>query len=273
MHLLILDTNNLLCRAFFVGDKIYSNNNKPIGAICAMATYIQSLIRLLAPTHLAMTRDMGGKTWRHKTYTPYKQNRTKADEELYLQFPMVPILAKHMNVPLLEHPDYEADDCIATLATQAQEHAHVTIVSTDKDLCQLVNKKVRIYSPHHKQIITEENVKQRYEVEIEQLIDYFALVGDTSDNLPGVSGIGPKSAVNILKYAKTVDDIDKILLKLSPAIQKKLNNQTEQIKLMKQLVTLISDVSLTTPFSPSFFELFKIGKYIDTSINTLKTIL
>lgn len=270
MHLLLLDANNLLCRAFFAGDKIVTSSEKPIGAICALATYINSLIRNLAPTHIAMARDLGANTWRHKLYPQYKKNRIKSDPELYLQFPLVPILAKYMNITVIDNPDFEADDCLATLALQAQPYAHTTIVSTDKDFCQMVNDKIRIYNPHSKSILDEQAVKSKYNLEINQLTDYFALTGDQSDNLPGVSGIGPKTAQIILGHCQKTEFLYDHIDKFAPAIQRKLLNQAECIKLMKTLVTLSTDIVLSTPFTPTFFDHFLLKKDYNISIQALK---
>lgn len=272
MHFLILDINNLLCRAYFAGEKIYTSNNKPIGAICALAQYIQNLTRMLAPTHIAMARDMGSKTWRHQLYPQYKKNRVKSDEELYAQFPLVPVLAEYLGMPLVGHDYYEADDCIATLATQAFQIAHTTIVSTDKDLCQLVNDKVRIYNPHHKQLMTRKNIEEKYQIELERLLEYFALIGDSSDNLPGVSGIGPKTALTILKECKNVLNIGDTIKKFPPGVQKKLMNQEEQIALMKKLITLTHDVPLDLNFNATC-DAFQTKGYKDISINAIKKLV
>lgn len=265
MHFLILDTNNLLCRAYFVGEKFYTSSGTPVGAICAMATYIQSLIKLLAPTHIAMARDMGGQTWRHKLYPDYKKTRTKADEELYKQFPLVPKLAQYLGIPLIGHNDFEADDCIALLAKQAESIAHTTIVSSDKDLCQLINDKVRMYNTHSKTLMNQQIVETKYGVKLTQLIDYFTLIGDSADNLPGVSGIGPKTALQILEKCPNINELDNNLHHFTPAIQKKLQNQSERINLMRTLITLSTDIPLEINFNNQTKDQFKINGYKNTS--------
>lgn len=270
MHFLILDTNNLLCRAYFVGDKIYTSDGTPIGAIAAMATYIQSLIRLLGPTHIVMTRDMGGPTWRHKMYPDYKKNRTKADEELYKQFPLVPALAAYLEIPLLGHHDFEADDCIATLTKQAEGLATTTIVTSDKDLCQLINDKVRIYNTHSKLILDQGKVEIKYGIPLNRLIDYFTLIGDGSDNLPGVKGIGPKTAVEIINKCSDINCLDTHLHHFKPAVQKKITNQNERINLMRTLFTLSDNIELDAVFSEDTHELFKVKGFKNTTVDKIK---
>lgn len=244
-NLLVLDTNNLLVRAFFVGDQEIKAGETPIGAICAMAVYINNLIRNLKGTHIIMTRDLGGKTWRHNCYPSYKQNRTKADPALYAQFPLVPALCEYLEIPLVGHENFEADDCMATIGAMADLDTKVTLVSTDKDLLQMLeHPNVCMYSPHTKGFLHHDYVQGKYDVNVSQMRDFLALTGDTCDNLPGVPGIGAKGAATILNVCGTLDSVFDYMHCYTKSIQEKLTQHKEQMEFMRRLVTLSKDVPI-----------------------------
>ena len=270
-HLLILDTNNLLVRSFFVGDKELKTGEKPIGAIQTLAIYINNLIRTLKATHIVMTRDLGRNTWRHNTYPTYKGNRPKADPLLYAQFPLVPVLCEYLEIPLVGHESFEADDCMATLAEQMSTDldTKVTLVSTDKDLLQLLHhENVHMYSPHTKGFLDQKYIQTKYDVSVNQIRDFFALTGDACDNLPGVSGIGDKGAATILKQCGTLDNVFDYMHLYTKSIQQKLQTGKEQLDLMRRLVTLSNDVPLEFQIEQGVIKGQK-----DISIKTIQKIL
>ncbi len=242
MHFVLVDFNNIFFRAYFLGEKLYTSKNYPIGAACACIPYLNSLMRTLAPTHIALLRDMGRNTWRHKMYTAYKQNRSKTEPELSAQFCLGPYIAEYMNLPLVGLEEFEADDCIATLAVHAQKFANITIVTTDKDLLQLLNDKIRIYNPSTKTFHYTDHIQEKYQIKSHQIQDYLSLIGDTADNLPGIPGIGPKSAVDILNLCNTTEDIFANIAKYKKSIQDKLHKGREQFDLMKTLICLSDNI-------------------------------
>lgn len=243
MHLVLIDFNNIFFRAFFIGDKIYTKRKHPIGAACAFIQYMNTLVRTLAPTHIVLARDMGKQTWRHQLYQEYKQHRSKTDPELSAQFCLGPYIADYLEMPLVGFDEFEADDCIATLAVEAQKFATVTIVSTDKDLLQLLNDKVRMYNPHTKTFHYKEFIGEKFQIKPHQVRDYLSLIGDSADNLPGVPGIGPKSAVEILQYCNTTEDIYSNLQHYKNSVREKLKSNEEVFKLMHKLIGLVTDIS------------------------------
>lgn len=271
MHLVLVDFNNIFFRAFYIGDKVYTDDNQPIGAACAFIPYINTLVRQLAPTHMAMLRDLGKNTWRHKLYEPYKQNRSKTDPELSAQFKLGPYIAEYLDMPLIGFDNFEADDCIATLATCAKEYSHVTIVSTDKDLLQLLDDKVRIFNPHTRQFHYKQYVCDKFQIKAHQVREYLALIGDSADNLPGVIGIGPKSAVEILQHCEiTTDVFDKMHL-YSDKVRKKLDGHREQFELMHKLVTLSHDIEHISFNCADELEQYRCKKqYHNTNLDNIK---
>lgn len=242
MHFVLVDFNNIFFRAYFLGEKLYTSKKYPIGAACACIPYLNSLMRTLAPTHIALLRDMGRNTWRHKMYPAYKQNRAKTEPELSAQFCLGPLIAEYMKLPMLGLSEFEADDCIATLAIHAQKFANITIVTTDKDLLQLLNDKIRIYNPSTKTFHYADHIKEKYQIQPHQIQDYLSLIGDSADNLPGITGIGPKTAVDMLAMCKTTEDIFKNIPHYKKSTQEKLRNGREQFDLMKLLISLSENI-------------------------------
>lgn len=270
MHFVLVDFNNIFFRAYFLGEKLYTSKKYPIGAACACIPYLNSLMRTLAPTHVALLRDMGRNTWRHKMYPAYKQNRSKTEPELSAQFCLSPHIAEYMNLPMLGLNEYEADDCIATLATHAQKFANITIVTTDKDLLQLLNSKIRIYNPSTKTFQYAKYIKEKYTIEPEQIQDYLSLIGDSADNLPGISGIGPKSAVDILALCKTTEDIFTNIPKYKKSTQEKLRNGREQFDLMKTLISLSTDIDEMIVHSDTQMQQYKYQFSNSTALDKIK---
>ncbi len=242
MHFVLVDFNNIFFRAHFIGDKIYTSNKYPIGAAFACVHYLSRLSRTLGPSHIALLRDMGKQTWRHQLYPSYKQHRSKTEPELSAQFCLAPFIAEYLKMPLIGFHEYEADDCIATLAVHAQKFAQITIISTDKDLFQLLNDKTRIYNPHTKEFHYADHINTKFQIKPGQMCDYLALIGDTADNLPGIPGIGAKTAVDILQHCQTTSDIYNNLHLYTASAQTKLKGNHSQFQLMHRLVHLSTDI-------------------------------
>lgn len=243
MHIVLLDINNLLCRSYFAYPKQQIADIE-VGGIIGLFHYINNLCNILQPTHIAAARDLPYKTFRHRLYPEYKQHRPKSEPELVQQFKLLPLLARYMKIMLLDQQGYEADDCLAAIARHT--HATVTIVSTDKDLWQLLEDRIRIYNPATRSLITRNYVEDRYCIPFARLLDYCCIVGDGSDNIPGLIGLGPKGAQEIVRYSTTLADVQ--LHRLKPAVAKKFNEQYDQIPLMRTLLTLATDMPLALRF-------------------------
>ena len=198
---------------------------------------------LQKPTHFAVIFDSARKTFRNEIYSDYKANRAEAPDDLAPQFDYIRKSVLAFNLPSLELINYEADDLIATYVEMIlKEGAKVTIVSSDKDLMQLYKKNVRIYDPMKNKFISEEDIKNKFGVGASKVIDVQALAGDSSDNVPGVPGIGVKTAAELInKYG----DLEK-LLKSAHEIKQNKRRETlienkDKALISKKLVTLKSD--------------------------------
>ena len=198
------------------------------------------------PTHFAVIFDSARKNFRNEIYSEYKANRAEAPDDLAPQFEYIRKSVEAFNLPSIELINYEADDLIATYAKKITEAgAKVTVISSDKDLMQLVSHKIRLFDPMKSRVIGEKEVIDKFGVKPEQVIDVQALAGDSSDNVPGVPGIGIKTAAELINKYKTLENL---LNKASEIPQNKrretlLSNKDKAI-ISKQLVTLKNDVPL-----------------------------
>ena len=203
------------------------------------------------PTHFAVIFDSARKNFRNEIYKDYKANRSEAPEDLAPQFEYIRKSVKAFNLPSIELLNYEADDLIATYAKQITKlGAKVTVISSDKDLMQLVSKNIRLYDPMKSKIIGEKEVIEKFGVKPDQVIDVQSLAGDSSDNIPGVPGIGIKTAAELINRYK---DLDTLLNNASEIKQNKrretLMENKEKALLSRELVTLKSNVPVKDELS------------------------
>ncbi|MDQ6961483.1 MAG: DNA polymerase I [Mariprofundaceae bacterium] len=245
-HLLLVDGSNYAFRAFHGIRPFYSSKGEPTSAIFGFINMLRSMQEKLKPTHMAVMFDPRGGTFRHKEYTPYKANRSAMPEELSQQWPHIMAVTQHLGMHMLCVDNFEADDVIATLAVQAQQkYWRVSIASADKDLMQLVNTQVQMYDSFKEKFIDEDAVLAKWGVAPNRIRDLLALAGDSSDNIPGVPSIGPKTAATLLhEYG----EMEQVLQQASNIKQKKrretLLAHQEDARLSYYLVTLRYDVPL-----------------------------
>lgn len=199
-HLVLIDGPNYVFRAFHAVRHLSNSRGEPTNAVFGYVQMLRSVLGRLAPTHVAVAFDPKGGTFRNKIYSEYKAHRPPMPEELAAQWPKVLDVTRAFNLPLICIENYEADDVIATLAIEAEkEDWDVTIVSTDKDLMQLVNSRIHMLDTMKDIEYDPDAVKEKWGVEPTRIHDLLALAGDSSDNIPGVPGIGPKTAVQLLE--------------------------------------------------------------------------
>jgi DNA polymerase-1 len=247
----LIDVANCLYRAFFAPfPPLRTSDGTPTKAVYVFANMLRKLLREEQPDAVAMVMDAPGAGFRRELFAGYKATRDAQPEELSQQIPLARELAAAWRIPLLEVPGYEADDVIATLARQAPEGEEVVIVSTDKDLMQLVGGRVTLLDTMKDRRIGPAEVEERFGVPPAQLLDVRALVGDSSDNIPGVKGIGEKGAAELLREWGSLER----LLENAAAVKAKkareaLLAHADEARLSKQLATLHSDVPL--PVSPA----------------------
>ncbi len=219
----------------------------PTQAVYGFAQMIQKILRDKAPDYVCVVFDASGPTFRHEAYEAYKATRQKMPEDLSVQVPYIKELVRCHGIPRMEVQGYEADDIIAAFTDWAvEEGLDVVIVSGDKDLHQLItDPRVCQWDPQKDKVFTEPEVKERFGVTPAQMADYLALVGDSSDNIPGVKGVGDKTARQLLQQWGTLDDIYEHLDQVSSAtLRKKLVDSRESAFFSRHLVQFKRDVHL-----------------------------
>jgi len=222
-----------------------SSKNQPTGAIRGVISMINKILLDHPNSPLGVIFDAKGKTFRHEMYKDYKANRPPMPEDLVVQIEPINQIIEALGIKLLSIKGVEADDVIGTLAKEASEAGLDTVISTgDKDMTQLVNKHIKVVNTMSNELLDEKGVENKFGVKPELIIDYLALVGDTSDNVPGVEKVGPKTAVKWLTEYGSLDEIIKNAEKISGKVGENLRNGLSQLHISKELVTIKKDVSL-----------------------------
>jgi DNA polymerase-1 len=245
--LLLVDGSSYLYRAFHVPNlqQLSNSRGEPTGAVYGVTNMLRSLIRDYQPEHMAVVFDARGKTFRHELYPEYKANRPSMPEELAAQVEPLHAVVRAMGLPLLQVPDVEADDVIGTLAHQAGEQGIDTVISTgDKDMAQLVNEHVSLVNTMSRTSLDETGVEEKFGVTPGQIIDYLALTGDSSDNIPGVPKVGPKTAAKWLGAYGSLDGIIANAGDIKGKVGESLREHLGQLPLSRELTTIRCDLEL-----------------------------
>ena len=251
-RLVLIDGNSLLHRAYHALPKsLTTSEGQVVNAVYGFARMLLKVIKDLEPSHLAVAFDVKGPTFRHLEYEKYKEGRPAMDEDLVGQLPKVKELLRAFEIPVYEAQGFEGEDTIAALNFQFsifnfQTPPETVIVTGDRDVLQLVDEKTKVYSPlkglSNPVIYDAKEVFERYGLRPDQIVDYKALRGDPSDNIPGVPGVGEKTAVDLLKKYETLEEVFDHLNELTPRQRKLLDGQKEQAELSKRLATITADV-------------------------------
>lgn len=242
----IVDVSSMFFRAFYAIRPLTSTKGVPVNAVYGFISMIAKLLKDKKPDHVVFCYDRKEPSFRKEVYTEYKANRTEMPDDLQVQMPYLKQVARLFGIKDLEIPSYEADDLIGTIAKMAEkENYEVFMVSGDKDFCQLVSDNVFLYDTMKDMIFNPAMVKEKHGVTPAQFIDYLAITGDTSDNIPGVAGIGPKGAIKLIEQFGTVENIYKNIDQVeSASIKQKLIASEKNAILSKHLVTIVCDVDL-----------------------------
>ena len=253
-HFYLVDGSGYIFRAYYALPPLSrKSDGLPTGAVSGFSNMLFKLLEESRsdnsenkPTHFAVIFDSARKNFRNEIYKDYKANRSETPDDLIPQFEYIRKAVQAFNLPSIEQLNYEADDLIATYTKQIINlGAKVTIISSDKDLMQLVSKNIRLFDPMKSKVIGEKEVMEKFGVKPQQVIDVQSLVGDSSDNVPGVPGIGVKTAAELINKYKTLDHL---LDKAGEIPQKKrketLINNKKTALISRELVTLKDDVSV-----------------------------
>ena len=245
--LYLVDGTANIYRAYHAIRNLSTSKGFPSNAIYGFTAMLLKIFQEQHPTHLCMVYDPKGPTFRHDMYDQYKATRPGMPDDLVIQLPYIKQIAEGLGVHALEIEGYEADDVIGSLARRASAaHMSTVIVSGDKDFCQLVNDDVTIYDPRTNKTIGIDEVRDLFGVDPAQVIDVMGLAGDAGDNVPGVAGIGRKTAAQLIQRFHSIDNVYEQLEAVTPShVQKKLAQAREIALLSRDLVTIDTNVPLT----------------------------
>lgn len=258
----MIDGHALVFRAYYAFPaSLTDKNGKQNNAVYGFSSMLLSVLKELQPEYMAVAFDLDKPTFRHIEYVGYKAQRPEVDVELTDQLEGVKAVVKKLNLPIFAVEGFEADDVIGTLAKQAQseklkaKNLETVIVTGDQDAMQLVNESVKVYVPGRGKkpamIYGEDEVRERYGLEPKQIVDYKAISGDVSDNIPGVKGVGPKTTIGLLQKYLTMERIyaslDEAMKKgeISKAVGEKLAHDYEEAVRGKHLATIVTDVPIS----------------------------
>ncbi|WP_457557391.1 5'-3' exonuclease [Candidatus Harpocratesius sp.] len=247
---LLIDGYAMMFRAFYAVKFAPMYENKPIGAVFGCATTILQALEQFDPNFLVIAFDAPEKTFRHKMDENYKAQRSKAPDEFIEQIPLVMEMVKKFGIKTLIKPGFEADDIIGTLVKKAEsKNIESFILSGDLDFLQLISDKIHLAKFNGKEPLMYNRTLtfEKMGIYPEQIIDYKAICGDSSDNYKGISGIGPKTCVNLLTEYKTFENIYKNLAKLKPKVREKFEKNQEYANHCKILAEIHTDVPVDFP--------------------------
>ena len=280
---ILIDGQGLIYRSFYALPKLTTSNGRIINAIYGFTMMLAKLLEQEKPDYIMIALDMPAPTFRHIKYKEYKANRKKMPKELIEQIPLIKQVIRNYNISICEKEGYEADDIIGTVAKDAEsKHLDTLIITGDRDAYQLISSNTRVMMTikgiTETKLINVEDIKDKYGIAPEKIIDFLALKGDASDNIPGAPGIGEKTAILLIKEFGSVNSIladpDQISKK---SLRDKIKNNKELITMSKELATIDRDVPLKIDFNllkikiPNYDELWNIFNELEFG-NLLKKI-
>lgn len=268
MNFYLIDGNSYVYRAYYAIKSLSTSKGIPTNAIYGFTTMLLKIIREKRPDNIIISFDSPVPTERHRIYEEYKAQRPEAPVELIEQLPHIRKIISSLKIKIFEIPGYEADDILGTIARKAADKGiDVFIVTGDKDMLQLVDERVKVYDPMKERILDERFIQERYGVEPARIADFMALTGDAIDNIPGVKGVGGKTAKELLSEFENIED----LLSHTERIKKQklrllLSENADTVKLSKKLATINTSVPvginmeeyrLREPDWPALLHMFK----------------
>jgi len=262
----LIDGSAYIYRAYHAITPLTTSHGLPTHAVYGFFNILRRILREKNPLYLAVAYDSKGPVFRHDMYSPYKANRAVMPDDLQVQIPYIKKLVQAFNICSFEIPGVEADDIIASAAKQLSRQGHkVIVVSGDKDLLQLVDEQVIVWEPMKDRIMDIQSLHAKYNMEPSQLLDCFALIGDSSDNIPGVPGIGPKTAEILINKYKTLEGIYAHLEGMKNSkMKERLAENHEAVFLARELIRLKEDIEL-----PGMLEAYQLPLPDDDQLQKL----
>ncbi|HID04084.1 MAG TPA: DNA polymerase I, partial [Desulfobacterales bacterium] len=247
----LVDGSAYIYRAYHAVAPLTNSEGMPTHAVFGFMNILRRLLKEKKPQYLAVAFDMRGPVFRHEIYPEYKANRPPMPEDLAVQIPYIKELVRAMNIPCFETQGVEADDIIATAAKVLSGQGNkVIVVSGDKDLLQLVDDHVVMWDPMKNKIMDSAAIEEKYNVKPEQLLDCYSLMGDSSDNVPGVPGVGPKTAEKLINLHETLEGVYEALEGMKKSkLKERLGENKEKAFLSRDLIRLKYDVSVPSDLS------------------------
>lgn len=258
---MLVDGMALLFRAFYAtavtGQFMINSKGLPTNAVQGFLKHMLTAVNHFSPSHVAVCWDMGSKTFRNELFPEYKANRSAAPVEMIPQFDLVKEVVEAFDIPNIGLSGFEADDCIGTIAKASQSHSHVSILTGDQDMLQLIEDRISVillrkgfgnYEVHDQDsFFTWKGITPA------QMVDLKALMGDTADNYPGVKGIGEKTALKLLIEYGTIEGILENLHNLTKTQRTKIEDAVEMLHLSRSLAAIKCDVPIACPLETSVF--------------------
>ena len=263
----LIDGSAYLHRAFHAIRSLSTSKGIPTNATFGFTRILLKLVKEKEPEYAIVFFDVKGPTFRHEMFEDYKANRPAMPEDMALQIPYIKKIVSAFNIPLVEKKGFEADDLIGTYARIAEEKGfHAVMVTGDKDFMQLVTDKSVIWDPMKEKFIDKKSIKQKFNLLPEQIIDMLGLCGDSADNIPGVPGVGPKTALKLLNEFSSMEGIYKNIesLKKKKSLYKKLTENKEQAFLSRKLVRIDKFAEVEENF-----EKFKLQPFDNEKLSSL----
>lgn len=266
-HLVLIDGSGFVYRAFHALPRLTTRTGLPTHAVYGFVQMLHKVLKEFAPDAIAVVLDAPGPTFRHALFQDYKKSRPPMPPDLQVQWPYIRKVCEALGIPILEMEGFEADDLIASLARQAAEEGwRVTIVTSDKDMLQLVGDRIEVFHPQRDKVYTPAEVQQEYGLAPDQIPDYLALVGDPIDDVPGVKGIGEKSARELIRQFGSLEALYKNLDRVPARYRSRLEQGLPMAQLSKQLVEL----ARTAPVSVDWSKLRRRNPQMTTVVGLLR---
>jgi len=249
-HLVLVDGHHLMYRAYWaIPRTLKTRSGEQTNAVFGVASMLLNILKLEEPDALLFCFDAGEETFRHQENDTYKDGRAETPDDFYVQIPRILELIETFGIAAVSDPQYEADDFLCTYAKAGEAtEMHVTIVTGDRDILQLASDRTRMAIPHKGYQQTEyldpAGVEAKYGIRPNQVASYKGLCGDSSDNLPGVLGIGPKSAASLLQTYDSLEGIYNHLSEIKSSWREKLERDREQAFFCERMATLVCDIPL-----------------------------